>query len=68
MGSHTSASCEDCGATHEQSAGWSKPSGTAGHVTQFSQPVQRADWLLGHPGFLCTRHWWERIAAWRAAA
>jgi hypothetical protein len=52
--------CEDCGAQSESTGGWSKPSGTAGAASVFTQQVQRADLLLGHKGYLCTRHWWAR--------
>jgi hypothetical protein len=62
MGSRTSdgPACEDCGATTETTGGWGKPSGTAGAATTFAQSVQRADWTLGHRGYLCTRCWWGR--------
>jgi hypothetical protein len=56
-------SCENCGASEEITGGWSKPSGTAGYATTFTQPVQRADFILGHPGYLCTRCWWARARA-----
>jgi hypothetical protein len=52
--------CEDCGARSESTAGWSKPSGTAGRETTFDQSVQPAPIMLGHDGCLCTRCWWRR--------
>jgi hypothetical protein len=55
--------CEDCGATVEKTGGWSKPSGTAGAERIFTQKVQRADFMLGHEGYLCTLCWWRRSAA-----
>lgn len=53
--------CEDCGASTERTGGWSKPSGTAGSESSFMQPVQRADFMLGHEGYLCTLCWWARM-------
>lgn len=58
--STTVPACEDCGATDEATAGWGKPSGSAGHATAFVQTVQPAPVMLGHPGFLCTHCWWAR--------
>lgn len=52
--------CEDCGTTIETTGGWSKPSGTAGASTTFTQRIQRADVTLGRLGYLCTRCWWGR--------
>lgn len=59
--------CEDCETTAETTGGWSKPSGTAGSASVFVQGVERADFMLGHPGYLCTRCWWGRNRARRAA-
>jgi hypothetical protein len=56
----SNVACEDCGRRVEATAGWSKPSGTAGHARPFAQPVQRADFVLGHRGYLCTPCWWAR--------
>jgi hypothetical protein len=55
-----SGSCEGCGAATELTGGWSKSSGAAGSATVFVQAVQRADLMLGHCGYLCTRCWWVR--------
>ncbi len=66
--SHTNVACEGCGKETEATAGWSKPSGTAGSAGGFVQPVQRADHVLGHSGHLCTKCWWERVIAGRVAA
>lgn len=63
-----SGACEDCGVTSETTAGWSKPSGADGSAHSFSQPVQRADLMLGHEGYLCTRCWWRRNGARLAEA
>ncbi|HMD60051.1 MAG TPA: hypothetical protein VKG78_01390 [Opitutaceae bacterium] len=57
------AACEDCGARTETTGGWNRPSGVAGSASTFTQTVQRADHMLGHPGYLCTRHWWARARA-----
>lgn len=57
------SACHDCGASSEGTAGWSKPSGTSGHVTTFTQEVQPAPVMLGHDGRLCTRCWWARAMA-----
>jgi hypothetical protein len=60
--SHTSVvRCEDCGAERETTGGWSKPSGTAGAATTFTQAVQAAPVVLGRPGHLCTKCWWGRV-------
>jgi hypothetical protein len=66
--SHTNVACEDCGKPTEVTAGWSKPSGTAGSATGFVQPVQRADVVLGHEGHLCTKCWWARVIGSQEAA
>lgn len=55
--------CEDCGATHESTAGWNRPSGVPGASSAFTQSVQPAPVVLGHEGYLCTRCWWRRPRA-----
>lgn len=60
----TSRECEHCGARTDSGSCWNRPSGTPGYVSRYVDQVQRADFALGHEGYLCTRCWWAtRMAA-----
>ena len=60
--------CEICAATHEKTGAWNRPSGVAGAATEIVERVERADIILGYPGYLCRLHWWQQNAQQLRAA
>jgi hypothetical protein len=61
--------CEVCGITREEvhSFGHGGSGSGAGHFTTTWEAPGRADGVLGHPGYLCNRHWWEELRKAAAA-
>ena len=65
---HSNIACEDCGARSESMGAFNRPSGVAGSVVTWHTTPGPADVVLGHPGYLCSRCWWKRVAKLQVAA